>query len=265
MSKIDRMARKDKPYLPLYVQDFLTDEKLMECSAASTGVYIRLMCIMHKNDPYGTVLLKQKDKQSDDQINNFALKIAKHLPYGVLEIKMAIQELLSEEVLQINGDTLIQKRMFNDGDLSLKRSESGSEGGRTTQAKNKIFAKAKSKANSDIESDIENEDDVLELNVPFETFWDLYDKKTSPKDKCEKKWVALKDHERESAMAHIPEYKISQPQKRFRKDPATFLNNKSWENEIIDYNGTTPIKNLNGNSGTKLGTSAARIEVAKNW
>ena len=43
------MALRDQPYLPLYVQDFLTDEKLAECSAMATGVYIRLMCIMHKS------------------------------------------------------------------------------------------------------------------------------------------------------------------------------------------------------------------------
>ena len=42
------MALREQPYLPLYVQDFLTDEKLNECSAESTGVYIRLMCIMDK-------------------------------------------------------------------------------------------------------------------------------------------------------------------------------------------------------------------------
>ena len=43
------MALRDQPYIPLYVQDFMTDEKLSECSAESTGVYIRVMCIMHKS------------------------------------------------------------------------------------------------------------------------------------------------------------------------------------------------------------------------
>lgn len=40
------MALRDQPYLPLYVLDFLVDEKLAYCSAESTGVYIRLMCIL---------------------------------------------------------------------------------------------------------------------------------------------------------------------------------------------------------------------------
>lgn len=74
------MALRDQPYLPLYIQDFLTDEKLMECSASTTGVYIRLMCVMHKSEKYGTILLRQKFKQTDQQISNFATQIAKHFP-----------------------------------------------------------------------------------------------------------------------------------------------------------------------------------------
>ena len=70
------MARRDQPYLPLYVQDFLTDEKLIECSAESTGVYIRLLCIMHKSQEYGRILLKQKDKQSESKLSDFAFKLS---------------------------------------------------------------------------------------------------------------------------------------------------------------------------------------------
>ena len=75
------MALRDQPYLPLYVQDFLTDEKLMECSASATGIYIRIMCIMHKSDEYGVILLKQKDKQSTNQIISFTIKLALYMTY----------------------------------------------------------------------------------------------------------------------------------------------------------------------------------------
>ena len=149
------MARKDRPYLPLYVQDFMTDEKLMECSAAATGVYIRIMCIMHKSEPYGTVLLKQKDKQNAKQNAKqneiFACKLARHLPYDLATILGGLDELLAEGCLQIDGDLLVQKRMFEDGNLSETRSESGTLGGITTQ-ENKNFAKAKPQANSQANS-----------------------------------------------------------------------------------------------------------------
>lgn len=158
------MALRDQPYLPLYVQDFLTDEKLMECSASATGVYIRIMCVMHKSEVYGKILLKQKDKQTGDQIKNFALKLAKHLPYDLDTVLSGIIELCQEKCLVIEGDSLVQKRMVNDGELSLIRSESGQKGGKTTQTKNKKFAKAKDEANTENEINIENEN-VLKRGV----------------------------------------------------------------------------------------------------
>ena len=155
------MALRNQPYIPLYVQDFLTDEKLMECSAASTGVYIRIMCIMHKSDEYGTILLKQKDKQSTNQINNFALKLAKFMPYNLSIITDSLNELLDEKVLSIDGDKLIQKRMVKDGDVSDKRASAGSKGGTISLGKKEIkpkkFAQAKSKANSEYENEYEND------------------------------------------------------------------------------------------------------------
>lgn len=146
------MALRDQPYLPLYIQDFLTDEKLIECSASATGIYIRLMCIMHKSDEYGVILLKQKDKQTNKQIKNFALKLARFMPYPIQEIEQGLEELLEAGVIQNGGDRLMQKRMVRDNEISEVRSEAGKKGGLKTQR----FAKAKVKANSEYEN--ENED-----------------------------------------------------------------------------------------------------------
>lgn len=71
------------------------------------------------------------------------------------------------------------------------------------------------------------------LNIDFDVFWNLYDKKVGDKQKLIKKWQNLKNEERELAINHIPKYKVAQPDKKFRKDPQTYLNNKSWNDEII--------------------------------
>jgi len=160
------MALRDQPYLPLYVQDFLTDEKLMECSSSATGIYIRLLCIMHKSEEYGVILLKQKDKQTNNQIKNFALKLAKYLPYSTDEIISGLSELLNEGVLQNEGDKLSQKRMIKDNDISIKRAKSGKKGGIKTQ-----FAKAKEEANTQANSEDENENEniiKLDKGVKFQ-------------------------------------------------------------------------------------------------
>jgi len=71
------------------------------------------------------------------------------------------------------------------------------------------------------------------VNISFAEFWGLYDKKIGNNERVEKKWNALSDFERISIMEYIPKYKKSQPDKQFRKNPETFLNNKSWNDEIV--------------------------------
>lgn len=139
------MALRNQPYIPLYVNDFLTDEKLIECSAETTGVYIRLMCLMHKAEEYGTISIKEKDKQSEDIITNFAKKLVKLMPYTVEVIKRALNELIEEDVILLSQDRLIQRRMVADNSLSITRSKVGQKGGLTRKNKEK-FAIAKSEA-----------------------------------------------------------------------------------------------------------------------
>ena len=116
------MAQRNLPYLKLYVQDFMSDEKLNECSAEATGVYIRLMCIMHKNEEYGIVRLKAKDKHSGRQVTDLARKLARQMPYDTKTIERGLCELLEEGVLHLDGDVLYQKRMVHDGRVSAARS-----------------------------------------------------------------------------------------------------------------------------------------------
>ena len=154
------MALRNQPYIPLYVQDFLTDEKLLECSSSSIGIYIMIMCVMHKSKDYGTILLKQKDKQKDKQSLNFAYKLVKHLPFTLDEISIAIDELVNEDVLQLIGDKLSQKRMISDNELSMKRSEAGKKGGKKTQF-DKSNNQANIKAISENEDVNENENEII--------------------------------------------------------------------------------------------------------
>lgn len=149
------MALRDQPYLPLYVQDFLTDEKLAECSAMATGIYIRIMCIMHKSNDYGIILLQQKDKQNSSKIKNFALKLVRHLPYSETIIIEGLQELINEGVLLIEEDKLIQKRMVADNNLSLIRQKS---------AKSINLANAKGVANTENENENTNENEIAIKN-----------------------------------------------------------------------------------------------------
>jgi hypothetical protein len=77
--------------------------------------------------------------------------------------------------------------------------------------------------------------------LPFELFWNTYNKKVGDKTKIERKWKKLANKDQETILDYLPKYITATPDKKFRKNPETFLNNKSWKDEIITgSNGSRP-------------------------
>jgi len=97
-------------------------------------------------------------------------------------------------------------------------------------------------------SHMENENEDVNRNInkvkivdtQFEEFWDLYDYKKS-RDKAEKAWKTLNQEEKALALQHAPVYAQSTPDKQFRKHPTTYLNNKSFNDEIIERTISTKL------------------------
>ncbi len=84
-------------------------------------------------------------------------------------------------------------------------------------------------------------------NISFEKFWNAYDKKVG-RPKSEKKWYKLSLKDQGAIMAYIPNYKKAQPDKKYRKNPETFFNNRSWEDELIKANDRGEVKTLRDGS-----------------
>ena len=114
-------------------------------------------------------------------------------------------------------------------------------GGHTINKNVKNDNNEKNEKNNNISS---NEENILsekeQYEFLFEEFWNKYDKKVD-RDKCLKKWMKLKQGEIEKIFQNIEKYVESTPDKQFRKNPLTYLNSKSFENEIIN-------KSIIGNS-----------------
>ena len=90
--------------------------------------------------------------------------------------------------------------------------------------------------NGNPDKDRLGKDSIDKINISFDVFWNLYDKKVGDKNKIESKWNKLSNNNRILIIDYIPKYKESQPDKKYRKNPETFLNNKSWNDEIINTN-----------------------------
>lgn len=128
------------------------------------------------------------------------------------------------------GSNSVQERLEQRNDKSAKARKSASyrwENANAMQTQSDSNAKKERKG-----KEIKGKE-IKEINISFDIFWDLYDKKVGDKDKLKKKWESLQDSDRKSIIDYLPKYKTIQPDKKFRKDPQTFFNNSSWNDELV--------------------------------
>lgn len=68
----------------------------------------------------------------------------------------------------------------------------------------------------------------------FEEFWDSYDKKIDRK-RCETNWSYLSKKDKSLVLEFIPIYKAYEPDKKYQKNPITFLNSEMWKEDWSNY------------------------------
>lgn len=85
----------------------------------------------------------------------------------------------------------------------------------------------KSKLNESKENDFE-----VIVYPSFDDFWNAYDKKIE-RAETEKKWLKLSQAEKEKVMSHVPRYVVATPNAQYRKNPTTYLNQKTYLDEIV--------------------------------
>lgn len=134
------------------------------CSWQTQGIYIKILCILHKQEIYGCILFKQNDKQKLSNINYFAEILVKNIPCQFNDMVIAIGELISNGVLIIDDERLYQKRMVKDGQISELRSSVAKKGGGNPilfKQSSKQKPKQKPKQNTEYEYEVENEDEIV--------------------------------------------------------------------------------------------------------
>jgi len=84
----------------------------------------------------------------------------------------------------------------------------------------------------------EVKEEVKNINVQneFERLWILYGKKVGKK-RAFKLWQKLSVKDKKEIFRVVPDYVKSKPDKQYRKDLATYLRNRAWEDEIIYQGG----------------------------
>jgi uncharacterized protein YdaU (DUF1376 family) len=224
------------PAVLFYTSDFLSGTAFF--TDEQRGQYIRLLCEQHQNGHIP---------------ENHMVSICFSL--GSPVVKKFVKDAEGNYYNERMEKEIEKRRHFLD-----TRYFNGKKGGRPQKPNNEPSALPNSKPTENL-SDNDNGNDTEsiikggtggnELNIPFDIFWQMYGKKID-RAKCEKKWSRLTDAEREDCINNLPAYVQATPDVSFRRNPETYLNNKSWENEIIPRN-----EKHNGNNG------ATELEIAE--
>lgn len=122
------MALRSNFYIKLVINDIVSDEKLNACSSSANGIYLRLICFLHRQTEYGVFILKEQELIDNDLIKCFSKRLKKHMPFTFDEIYKGISELKEFDVIQIRENRLEQKRMIKDSKEYEKFSERGKKG-----------------------------------------------------------------------------------------------------------------------------------------
>ena len=228
------MYKKNLPYIDLYVGDWIKDCSILSCEAE--GAWLRIIMKLHSKGKQSAIKIPSKSLQNLWSVNED-------------KMNLILKELELNEICEISYHTgfieFISRRFSKERKLSEIRSKARKEGyGRKKELSKPLQIKNKNLQNTDIDIDIDNDNDIIndididiinDIIPSFSDFWNLYDYKKG-KPKAEKLWNKILQKEKELILIYLPDYLRSTPDKKFRKHPATYLSNRSWEDEITETN-----------------------------
>lgn len=83
------------------------------------------------------------------------------------------------------------------------------------------------------------ENKILSDEYSFEKIWNIYERKGNRQTSI-KKWDKLKEETKKKIFDHVPMYVLSTPDKQFRKNFETYLNQQAWDDEIVKRSAPKP-------------------------
>lgn len=223
------MKKQDLPAMPFYIGDWKKDPAVQSLTREEKMIWLELLFLMWESKERGYLTVNNKP------MTNIMLSIALNLDNQRLTSLLNYFDELGLYSKRDSDGAIYSRKIINIVELSEKRKNAGKQGG-NPKLVNQDLTKSQASSYPNAENENENEDVNEDDNIngySFENFWNDYDKKVGDKSKIEKKFNKLSESVRNSICEYIPKYKKAQPDKQYRKNPDTFLNQKGWEHEII--------------------------------
>lgn len=118
-----------RPWDQFYYSDWRSDPALRMCSLAARGLWLELLALMHEAEPRGQLLIKGVEPTLP--------QLSSLVGATVEEVTDLLAELETNQVFSRKKNGVIySRRMERKTELSRKRAEAGSKGGRARQEEN---------------------------------------------------------------------------------------------------------------------------------
>jgi len=126
-----------------------------------------------------------------------------------------------EQLKNMSDIEILEFNKINDN-LMISGGESGGD---------RDFSQSKVKESKRKESKVK-EINTKEVDNKFKIFWTIYDKSVN-KENTLIEWNKLDENTKDEILLYVPNYVKSKGNKRYQKDPLNFINDKTWNDEII--------------------------------
>ncbi len=236
----DKYVLSLSPEQKFFYLYLMTNSKTKQSGVYEIPLSIANLETGYNNETIRKLLNKfQEDKKIIYDFETEEVIILNHFKYNAID-NINIYKCIVKEAKEIKSVSLYENfiQMFtlaNVNDYDMEPLTRGLKGACNT------LIRKKHKQNNKQNNNIVNEN----INIPFDLFWNTYDKKVGDKTKLEIKWNSFKDIDRINIIEHLKKYIPATPDKKYRKNPQTYFNQKSWNDEIInDFSNTNivPVK-----------------------
>jgi hypothetical protein len=223
-----------RPSFQFYPSDWLRDTALRSCSIGARGLWIDMICYMHEGSPYG--YLKVGNKVI------LPANLSRMTGITLQEVEGYLKELQEANVFEIDEEgSIYSRRMIRDESVRKSRAEGGKLGGNPNlKVITKVNHKVENKVNQNpTPSSSSSSSSSKDIYTPeFELFWKAYPQGgRTGKGGAWNSWKKIKPDDSlvSQIIKSINLYSQSQKVKdNFIKNPQTWLNQKCWEDEVVD-------------------------------
>lgn len=150
--------------------------------------------------------------------------LAKEIKLSDKAIRISLDKLIKTNEVVVNG--------ANNGTMITVCKYDIYQGNPETEGQTRGERKGKRRATNKEEEEIEEKKEIKYTVLSFDDFWKMYGK-SADKIKCQKLYDKITEKEREDIKVKLPIYLSTIKDKKFQKNPHTYLYGKCW-NDIDD-------------------------------